>query len=150
VIDQTIMYVDERIVTLDSLLGSFANVFGKQDANVSYLIKLRRDVAYALDGWASLIERWTEADAEDCKVAGNVEHRDKAVAYVMNFLPIIPHKELYPDDGFDTQASIERARVKIVSAMHSWSTEELDVELARRVEKGQKQVETEDAGRLIS
>lgn len=150
VIDQTIMYVDERIVTLDSLLGSFANVFGKQDANVSYLIKLRRDVAYALDGWSSLIECWTEADAEDCKLAGNTENRDKAVAYVMSFLPIIPHKELYPDDGFDTQASIERARVKIVSAMHSWATEELDVELARRVEKGQKQVETEEAGRLIS
>lgn len=150
VIDQTIMYVDERIVTLDSLLGSFANVFGKQDANVSYLIKLRRDVAFALDGWASLIERWNDADAEDCKKAGSTEFRDLAVAYVMNFLPIIPHKELYPDEGFDTQASIERARVKIVAAMHSWSNESLDVELARRVEKGQKQREEEEAGRLIS
>ena len=148
VVDQTIRYVDERIVTLDSLLGSFADVFSKQDSNVSYLIKLRRDVAFALDGWNDLIEYWTEADAQDCKKPDCVENRDRAVAYIMNFLPIIPHRELYPDDGFDSQASIERARVKIVAAMHSWSTEALDIELARRVEKGQKK--EQEAGRLIS
>jgi len=150
VVDQTIRYVDERIVTLDSLLGSFANVFSQQDTNVSYLIKLRRDVAFALDGWNDLIEYWTEADALDCKKPDCVENRDRAVAYVMNFLPIIPHRELHPEDGFDSQASIERARVKIVAAMHSWSTEALDTELARRVEQGQKKNADEEAGRLIS
>lgn len=146
VVDQTIMYIDERIVNLDRLLGSFADVFAKQEANIAYLLKLRRDVAYALDGWTDLIDVWNEGDTQDSRRRDAHEGRDRAIAYIINFMPIIPYRELYPDDGFDTQANIERARARAVAEMHSWQTDALDVELKKRVEAGQERAAKAAAG----
>ena len=144
VTDQTIGYVSERIVTLDSLLASIAGMFSTVENSVAILQKLRREVAYGLDGWDDLVSVWLDA-FENSHLIGGEQGLERAILHILWHLPVLPYKELH-GDAFDTQSSVERARVRIVSQMHSWQTDEMDHELRERVEKGKEKSGREKAG----
>lgn len=144
VVDQTIAYVSERIVRLDALLASIAGMFRHVRNSLDQLQKLRRDVAYGLDGWDDLVSIWLDA-AENAHLIGGEQGMERAIGHILWNLPMIPYKELH-GDAFDAQSSVERARVKLVSQMHSWQTDEVDFELQDRVEKGKSKSE-EDGSR---
>jgi len=142
VLDQTIGFVSERIVKLDTLLASIAGMFRQVENSVDQLQKLRRDVAYGLDGWDDLVSVWLDA-TENSHLIGGEKGLERAIVHILWHLPVIPYKELH-GNAFDTQSSVERARVKLVSQMHSWQTDELDLELKGRVDKAKSKT---DAGR---
>ncbi|UUX48079.1 hypothetical protein NUH88_11675 [Nisaea acidiphila] len=139
VLDQTITYVSERIVRLDALLASIAGMFRQVRNSLDQLQKLRRDVAYGLDGWDDLVSIWLDA-VENSHLIGGEQGMERAIGHILWHLPMIPYKELH-GDAFDAQSSVERARVKLVSQMHSWQTDEMDFELQDRVERGKTKSE---------
>jgi len=141
VVDQTIGYVSERIVTLDALLASIAGMFKKAGNSLDTLLMLRREVAYGLDGWDDLVSIWLDA-FENRHLIGGEAGMERAIVHILWHLPVLPYKELH-GDAFDTQSSVERARVTIVSQMHSWQTDELDHDLKDRVEKGKEKANQE-------
>lgn len=142
VLDQTIGFVSDRIVKLDALLASIAGMFKQVENSVDQLQKLRRDVAYGLDGWDDIVSIWLDA-VENSHLIGGEQGMERAIGHILWHLPVVPYKELH-GDAFDSQSSVERARVKLVSAMHSWQTEEADLELQNRVASGK--VKAEDEG----
>lgn len=144
VVDQTIGYVSERVVTLDTLLASIAGMFKKVDDSVKTLKRLRREVAYGLDGWDDLVSIWLDA-FEHRHLIGGEAGLERAILHILWHLPVLPYKELH-GDAFDSQSSVERARVRIVSQMHSWQTDEMDHELKDRVEKGKERAQSEKPG----
>lgn len=145
VVDQTIAYISERIVSLDDILASLSTMFKGYDKAMGRLEKLRRDVAYGLDGWDDLITIWLDA-IEGQHLHGGEQGLERAIGHILWYLPIIPYKELH-GDSFSNQSDFERARVRIVGQMHSWQTDELDYELKARVEKGKSVADAEKAER---
>ena len=141
VCDQTITYVNSRLVRLDSLLGRFADMFDEFDGTLERLKKLLRDVSYALDGWHELIEIWREA-VGGIGMIGGEQALFRAVDHILLYLPIIPTPEIR---GANPGAMMEkeRTRLTLVRSMHSWTSNEADTELQSRVEAGRSRQELE-------
>ncbi|MBT5267755.1 MAG: hypothetical protein HOL85_23200 [Rhodospirillaceae bacterium] len=138
VTDQSIEFINERLEQLDRMLGKFADMFEGYDDSILKLEKLRRDIAFALDGWEELIVAWEEAE-EGMDMAGGEQAVERAIYHIMNFLPVIPDKELYPDDTIGgTGVDVERARQSLVHEMHSWSTNAVDHELQARIKEAKE------------
>ena len=142
VCDTTITYVNERLVKLDDLLGSFADMFEVFENSVARLEKLRRDVAFALDGWDELVDRWDDA-IEGRNLIGGELAIERALEHVLWFLPVIPARELYSEAGEAAAntmggSGMERTRLRLVQQMYSWFNNQLDAELKHRVDVGRK------------
>jgi hypothetical protein len=93
VCDQTITYVNSRLVRLDSLLGRFADMFDEIAGSLDQLKKLLRDVSYALDGWHELIVIWREA-VGGIGMIGGEQALHRAVDHILLYLPVIPEAEI--------------------------------------------------------
>jgi hypothetical protein len=141
VCDQTITYVNSRLVRLDSVLGRFADMFDEVEDSLALLKKLMRDVSYALDGWHELIGVWQEA-VGGLGMIGGEQALFRAVDHILLYLPVIPTPEIR---GAKSSSMIERERTRLtlVRSMHSWTTNEMDSDLQSRVTSGQNRVEME-------
>jgi hypothetical protein len=136
--DECIAYVNERLSDLNGMLGQLADMFDKNMGAIDRLDKLRRDVAYGLDGWVDMIRLWDEAFVAREAIGGELA-MERAINRISGYAPRIPVKELYPDHQLVKKGSqYEQARVRNVSQMHGWDTDQLDSELADRVEKGRE------------
>ena len=131
VCDQGIGYVNGRINDLGGVLGEFAEMFEMIDDSLNTLWQIRRDVAYALDGWTPLIAVWDAAVASDDAPDKQALIRE-ALEHILAFVPIIPAGEFQSTLAGDAIQQ-ERSRLKLVRQMHSWQTNELDVEIETRV-----------------
>ena len=138
--DQAIAYVNQRIVKLDEQLGNLTNVFSSFDSSIGELRKLRRDVSYGLDGWDDLIDVWDDA-VEGKAMVGGAEGLERAIRHILDYLPIIPDRELNPDGNVMQGADYERARVRLVAEMHSWSDGSIDTTLRDRVQRAKERKE---------
>lgn len=141
VCDQTITYVNSRLVRLDSLLGRFADMFDEIGNSLDRLKKLLRDVTYALDGWHELINIWREAMGGIGMIGGE-QGLFRAVDHILLYLPVIPPQEIRGANPNDMMER-ERNRMTLVRSMHSWSTNEMDTDLQSRVQSGQSRIELE-------
>jgi hypothetical protein len=141
VCDQTITYVNSRLVRLDSLLGRFADMFEEVDGSLERLKKLLRDVSYALDGWKELIDIWEEAMG-GLGMIGGEQALLRSVDHILLYLPIIPQQEIRGANPADMMER-ERTRLTLVRSMHSWTTNEMDTDLQSRVEAGSNRIELE-------
>jgi hypothetical protein len=141
VCDQTITYVNSRLVRLDSLLGRFADMFDEIGTSLDRLKKLLRDVSYALDGWHELINIWKEAIGGIGMIGGE-QALFRAVDHILLYLPVIPGPEVRGSKPNDMMER-ERNRMTLVRAMHSWTTNEMDSDLQGRVQSGQNRIELE-------
>lgn len=139
--DQTITYVNSRLVRLDALLGSFADMFDAIDGTLERLQKLLRDVSFALDGWNELINIWQEA-VGGIGMIGGEQALFRAVDHILLYLPVIPAQEIRGGKPAGVMER-ERTRLSLVRSMHSWSTNEMDEELQGRVTVGQSRMEKE-------
>ncbi len=137
VCDQIIAYVNQRIVKLDEHLGNFASVFSAFDTSLEQLRKLRRDVSYGLDGWDDLIDVWDDA-VEGKDMVGGGEGLERGIRHILDYLPMIPDRELNPDGNVMEGADYERARVRLVAEMHSWSDGSIDTTLRDRVARAKE------------
>lgn len=141
VCDQTIAYVNARLVRLDAVLGRFADMFEEIDGSLAQLKKLMRDVSYALDGWAELIVIWEEA-VGGIGMIGGEQALVRAVDHILLYLPIIPGPEIRGAKSASLMAR-ERTRLTLVRSMHSWLTNEMDDGLESRVTAGRDRMEKE-------
>jgi hypothetical protein len=136
--DECIGYVNERLAELNGMLGKLADMFDRNMSAIDRLDRLRRDVAYGLDGWVDMIRLWDEAFVAREAIGGEIA-MERAINRISGYAPRIPVKELYPDHELVKKGSeYERARVRNVSQMHAWENDKLDSELADRVEKGKE------------
>jgi hypothetical protein len=136
--DECIGYVNERLSDLNGMLGQLADMFDKNMNVIDRLDRLRRDVAYGLDGWVDMIRLWDEAYVAREAIGGELA-MERAINRISGYAPRIPVKELYPDHQLVKKGSeYERARVRNVNQLHGWDTDQLDSELADRVEKGKE------------
>jgi hypothetical protein len=141
VCDQTITYVNSRLVRLDSLLGRFADMFDEIDGTLERLKKLMRDVSFALDGWHELINIWQEAIG-GLGMIGGEQALHRAVDHILLYLPVIPANEIRGANPGNVMER-ERTRLTLVRSMHSWTTNEMDTDLQNRVQSGQSRLELE-------
>jgi hypothetical protein len=141
VCDQTITYVNSRLVRLDSLLGRFADMFEEIDGSITRLKKLLRDVSFALEGWKELIDIWEEAIGGIGMIGGE-QAMLRAVDHILLYLPVIPEQEIRGANPGDMMER-ERNRLTLVRSMHSWGTNEMDEDLQNRVEAGRARAEQE-------
>ena len=136
--DECIGYVNERLAELNGMLGKLADMFDRNMSAIDRLDRLRRDVAYGLDGWVDMIRLWDEAFVAREAIGGEIA-MERAINRISGYAPRIPVKELYPDHELVKKgAEYERARVRNVNQMHAWENDKLDSELADRVEKGKE------------
>jgi len=136
--DECINYVNDRLATLNELLGRLADMFDSNLPTIDRLDRLRRDVAYGLDGWSDMIALWSDAYAGREAIGGN-RAMERAILRIAGYAPRIPIRELQPDHELVKKGSrYEQARVKMVSQMHNWDNDLPDIELQSRVEQGRK------------
>jgi len=136
--DECIGYVNERLATLNTMLGQLAEMFDRNMDQLDRLDGLRREVAYGLDGWVDMVRLWDEAYRAKDAIGGE-QALERAIQRIAGFAPRIPIRELYPDHELVGKGiEYERAKVKSVQQMHAWATDQLDVELADRVDKGRE------------
>lgn len=136
--EECIGYVNERLTSLNQLLGQIADMFDENVGGIDRLDRLRRDVGYGLDGWQDMIAVWDQAYAGREAIGGS-QAMERAILRIAGYAPRIPVRELIPDHELVGKGiEIERARLRMVNQMHSWDTDQLDAELQARVEKGRK------------
>jgi len=136
--DECIGYVTDRLAQLNQLLGKLADLFDQNMSAIDRLDRLRRDVAYGLDGWDDMISVWHDAYMARDAIGGD-RAVERAIQRIAGFAPRIPIRELFPDhEQVKPGARYEQARVKMVSQMHNWENDQLDSELQHRVEEGRK------------
>jgi len=136
--DECIGYVNERLSQLNDLLGKLADLFDQNLTAIDRLDRLRRDIAYGLDGWDDMISVWHDAYAARDAIGGG-RAVERAILRISGFAPRIPVRELYPDhEQVKSGSRYEQARVRMVSQMHNWENDRLDSELQSRVEEGRK------------
>lgn len=136
--DECISYVNERLATLNELLGRLADMFDSNLSTIDRLDRLRRDVAYGLDGWSDMIALWSDAYVGREAIGGN-RAMERAILRIAGYAPRIPIRELQPDHELVKKGSrYEQARVKMVNQMHNWDNDLPDIELQSRVEKGRQ------------
>lgn len=136
--DECIGYVNDRLGQLNELLGKLADLFDQNMAAIDRLDRLRRDVAYGLDGWEDVIAVWRDAYRARDAIGGD-RAVERAILRIAGFAPRIPVRELFPDhEQVKSGSRYEQAWVKMVSQMHSWENDRLDSELQSRVEEGRK------------
>lgn len=136
--DECIGYVNERLDQLNELMGSLADLFDQNLAAIDRLDRLRRDVAYGLDGWDDMISVWHGAYVARDAIGGN-RAVERAILRISGYAPRIPIREIFPDhEQVKSGSRYEQARVRMVSQMHSWENDRLDSELHSRVEEGRK------------
>lgn len=136
--DECIGYVNERLTTLNQLLGKLADLFDQNRSAIDRLERLRRDIAYGLDGWDDMISVWHDAYVARGAIGGD-RAVERAITRIAGYAPRIPVRELYPDHEQVKQGPrYEQARVRMVSQMHNWENDRLDAELQNRVEEGRK------------
>ena len=111
---------------------------GQNLAAIDRLERLRRDVAYGLDGWDDMISVWRDAYVARDAIGGN-RAVERAIQRISGYAPRIPVRELFPDhEQVKSGSRYEQARVRMVSQMHNWENDRLDSELQSRVEEGRK------------
>ncbi|MCR9256521.1 MAG: hypothetical protein NXI16_10555 [Alphaproteobacteria bacterium] len=134
--DDCISYVAGRMDLLNKMMGHLATMFEENSSLITRLNRVRRDVAYGLDGWDILIPRWRLADSK----RGDREGQDafeEVVFKVGAAAPRIPPKERDPNyEMVEIGKRAEASRVKMIREMHSWSNDMEDAELKARVELG--------------
>jgi hypothetical protein len=136
--DECINYVNDRLATLNELLGRLADMFDSNLPTIDRLDRLRRDVAYGLDGWSDMIALWSDAYVGREAIGGN-RAMERAILRIAGYAPRIPIRELQPDHELVKKGSrYEQARVKMVNQMHNWDNDLPDTELQSRVEQGRK------------
>lgn len=136
--DECIRYVNERLATLNELLGGLADLFDQNMTGIDRLEGLRHDVAYGLDGWDDMIALWRDAYVGRAAIGGD-RAIERAIQRIAGFAPRIPIREIYPDHEVVKKGSkYEQARVRMVNQLHSWEDDQLDSELHSRVEEGRK------------
>ena len=85
-----------------------------------------------------MIRVWRDAHADRDAIGGD-RAMERAILRVSGYAPRIPVRELHPDHELVKKGSrYEQARVRMVSQMHNWETDQLDSELQSRVEEGRK------------
>lgn len=136
--DESIGYVNERLEQLNLLLGRLADLFDQNMTAIDRLDRLRRDVAYGLDGWDDMISVWRDAYAARAAIGGD-RAVERAIQRISGYAPRIPVRELFPEhETVKSGARYEQARVRMVSQLHNWDNDQLDSELQSRVEEGRK------------
>lgn len=136
--DECIGYINERLARLNQLLGGLAELFDQNMGAIDRLDRLRRDIAYGLDGWDDMISVWRDAYVARDAIGGD-RAVERAILRIAGFAPRIPIRELFPDhEQVKSGARYEQARVRMVSQMHNWENDQLDAELQHRVEEGRK------------
>ncbi|MEQ8815262.1 MAG: hypothetical protein RLO51_19115 [Thalassobaculum sp.] len=136
--DECIGYVNERLSQLNELMGKLADLFDQNLAAIDRLERLRRDIAYGLDGWDDMISVWRDAYVARDAIGGS-RAVERAIHRISGYAPRIPVRELFPDhEQVKSGSRYEQARVRMVSQMHSWENDRLDSELQTRVEEGRK------------
>ncbi len=136
--DECIGYVNERLARLNEMLGRLADLFDENLAAIDRLERLRRDIAYGLDGWDDMISVWRDAYGARDAIGGD-RAVERAIRRIAGYAPRIPVRELFPDhEQVKSGSRYEQARVRMVSQMHSWENDRLDSELQSRVEEGRK------------
>lgn len=136
--DECIRYVNERLATLNELLGGLADLFDRNLSAVDQLEQLRHDVAYGLDGWDDMIALWRDAYVGRAAIGGD-RAIERAIQRIAGYAPRIPMRELFPDlEVVKKGSKYEQARVRMVNQLHSWEDDQLDSELHSRVEEGRK------------
>ena len=136
--DECIDYVNERLTTLNEMMGRLADMFDQNLGVIDTLDRLRRDVGYGLDGWEDMITVWNTAYANHAAIGGE-QAMERTIGRISSYAPRIPVKELFPGhEQVKSGSQYEKAKVKMVSTMHAWDTGQLDSELHARVEKGNK------------
>jgi hypothetical protein len=136
--DECIGYVNERLSTLNELLGQLADMFDRHMGLIDKLEKMRRDIGYGLDGWADMIRVWDEAYVAREAIGGD-QAMERAINRIAGYAPRIPVRELFPDHELVKKgAEYETARAQNVQELHAWENQKIDVELAQRVEKGRE------------
>lgn len=136
--DECIGYVNDRLAQLNELLGKLADLFDQNTAAIDRLDRLRRDVAYGLDGWDDMIAVWRDAYAARDAIGGD-RAVERAIQRISGFAPRIPVRELFPDhETVKSGSRYEQARVRMVSQLHNWDNDQIDAELQSRVEEGRK------------
>lgn len=136
--DECIGYINERLATLNAMLGSLASMFDKNVQAIDKLEVLRRDIGYGLDGWADMIQVWREAYRGREAIGGD-RAMERAINRIAGYAPRIPVRELDPEHSILTKSTkFETAGLKMVQQMHSWENDRPDYELKARVERANK------------
>jgi hypothetical protein len=136
--DECIAYVNERLTQLNQLLGRLAELFDQNMGAIDRLDRLRRDIAFGLDGWEDMIAVWRDAYAARDAIGGD-RAVERAILRIAGFAPRIPIREMFPEhEQVKSGSRYEQARVRMVNQMHNWENDQLDTELQNRVEEGRK------------
>lgn len=140
--DDCIPYVAQRLDLLNKMMGHLALMFDENKGLILRLHRLRRDVAYGLDGWDILILRYQDALAERGTREGDAAF-EETVFKIGAAAPRIPPKERDPNyELVDVKKRVEMARYKMIKELHSWSDNILDTEMQARVELGRERAKT--------
>ena len=134
---QYIDYVDRRWDELEQKFSSFLLAVTRFKETMDFMLRVRRDVAYALDGWAPLIAHWDAVAEDDGPV------RAAALLHILDNTPVMPEGELDPCPESKVMAQYEAARTHVVKAMTGWGTNKVDAELQERLERARQR--TDDA-----
>lgn len=144
--DECIGYINERLATLNGMLGSLADMFDQNKGAIDRLETLRRDIGYGLDGWADMIQLWRESYRGREAIGGD-RAMERAITRIAGYAPRIPLRELDPEHSILTKTTkFETAGLKMVQQMHNWENDRPDYELKARVERANKRLagEAED------
>jgi len=135
--DDCIAYVAGRMDLLNRMMGHLATMFDENSSLIPRLNRVRRDVAYGLDGWDILIPRFRRAFEARGESRDAQDAFEEVVFKVGAAAPHIPRKERDPSyEIVDQGKRAEMARVKMIREMHNWSNDLEDAELKARVELG--------------
>ena len=115
-----ISYVAGRWI-LNKMMDHLATMF-EENSLITRLNRVRRDVAYGLDGWDILIDRWRRADANRRPVRARM--RSRKLFSKRCGRSRIPPKERDPNyEIVEIGKRAEAPRVKMIREMHSWSND---------------------------
>jgi|GEM_PF-5542691 len=128
--------IDEKFKRLDVLIRDF-------DESEAFIRRIRRSVAFALDGWGQLIDVWDQAWPNRADDSKKIEI-DRAVFYILQYLPLMPVSAVEnKNDSRRIWHRYQFVRAKPVPAMYSWFDERPDEELIKRIETARSKAEQE-------
>lgn len=137
-VDQCIHYVNWRVDELNHLLGSLAGVLDGFEGSISRMESLRREVAYALDGWDDYVRIWDEV-WEGKDLVGGGAGIERAIKHISEYMSAIPVRELHPEmDLMEKARKLEGAKYQMIREMVDWETNALDTELHARVQRSRE------------
>ncbi|MBL28639.1 MAG: hypothetical protein CMM50_13920 [Rhodospirillaceae bacterium] len=133
-VKQYLGYVDTKLASLEEKFVHLPSLLREADRTAGFLNGVRRDVAYALDGWDVLMDIWDEA-----KETGDDMKIEDAVMFAFTNAPLMPLQEIDTStESGKVWRGYETVRGGLVKMMHSWNDGEPDDELMKRTEEGKQ------------